>query len=425
MEYNAYVTRIKNLRPIPKADNLIVGDVFSQEVVVGKDTVEGELGIYFPADGRLLQEYLDVNNLVRKVAEDGTKSGGIFAENGKVRVQKLRGQRSNGFFTSLNSLASFGDVSSLEEGLEFNTFNGHKFCEKYVVKAGIPRGLNEQRESLKSKFPYLREHKDTPRILYKLDEIEKGMKLVFTEKLHGTSQRSAHALESHQTWWGALINRLCKRTIIKPTLAWKYVAGTHHTVIKDWQKHTGYYAEKEGFRKEIHDKYFEGMLHRGETVYYEIVGYTKGDSLIMAMGKTEKLQDKELLRRYGKEMKFTYGCDEGCHMPYVYRITRTDENGNEFDYDWDMVCARCFELHVPVVPRLASYTFDGNIDTLVGICKTNANGCSLLDVHHIKEGVVVRNDGNFWEAWKYKSYEFDVLEDNIKLEGKPDLEEES
>jgi hypothetical protein len=39
--------------------------------------------------------------------------------------------------------------------------------------------------------------------------------------------------------------------------------------------------------------------------------------------------------------------------------------------------------------------------------------------------VVVRNDGNFWEAWKYKSYEFDVLEDNIKLEGKPDLEEES
>jgi len=424
MEYFAYVTRIKNLRPIPKADNLIVGDVFGQEVVVGKDTREGQLGLYFPSDGRLLDEYLTYNNLVRKVNEDGTKSGS-FDANGKVRVQKIRGQKSNGYFCALKSLEYAGNIDDLNDGEELNTFNGHKFCEKYVVKRGVPSQRNPDKDYNKPKFIYFREHKDTARILYKLDEIEVGMKLVVTEKLHGTSQRSALALESQQTWWGALINGLCKRTIIKPTLTWKYVAGTHHTVIKDWQRHTGYYKEKEGFRKEIHDKYFEGVLHRGETIYYEIVGYTNGDSLIMAMGKTEKLQDKELLRRYGKEMKFTYGCDIGYHMPYVYRITKTDDNGVEFDYDWDMLCARCFELHVPVVPHLASYTFDGNVDTLVGICRTNANGCSLLDVHHIKEGVVVRNDGNEWQAWKYKSYEFDVLEDNIKLEGKEDIEEES
>lgn len=424
MEYFAYVTRIKNLRPIPKADNLIVGDVFGQEVVVGKDTMEGQLGLYFPSDGRLLDEYLTYNNLVRKVNEDGTKSGS-FDANGKVRVQKIRGQKSNGYFCSLKSLEYAGNIDDLNDGEELNTFNGHPFCEKYVVKRNPSSQKKASEDYNKPKFVFFREHKDTPRILYKLDEIEKGMNLVITEKLHGTSQRSALALESQQTWWGSLINRLCKKTIIKPTLAWKYVAGTHHTIIKDWQRHTGYYAEKEGFRKEIHDRHFEGMLHRGETVYYEIVGYTNGDSLIMAAGKTEKLQDKELLKRYGKEMKFTYGNAPGGHTPYVYRITMTDEMGIEKDLPWEKMCERCAELHVWYVPVITSYIFDGDVDTLVKVCKTSASGCSILDDRHIKEGVVIRNDGDSWEAWKYKSYEFDVLEDNIKLEGKEDIEEES
>lgn len=316
-------------------------------------------------------------------------------------------------------------MDDLNDGEELNTFNGHKFCEKYVVKKGVPCGLTAQRDINKARFQFFREHKDTPRILYKLDEIEKGMKLVITEKLHGTSQRSAHALESQQTWWGALINRLCKKTIIKPTLTWKYVAGTHHTIIKDWKRHTGYYAEKEGFRKEIHDRHFEGMLHRGETVYYEIVGYMNGDSLIMASGKTKKLEDKAMTKRYGEEMKFTYDNAPGGHTAYVYRITMTDENGIEKDLPFDKMCDRCKELNVWTVPYLTTIkSFDGNIDNLVEICKSMADGASLLDEHHIKEGIVVRNDGESWEAWKYKSYEFDVLEDNIKLEGKSDMEEE-
>ncbi|MFA5306047.1 MAG: RNA ligase family protein [Candidatus Babeliales bacterium] len=425
MTYFAYVTRIKNLRPIPKADNLVVGDVFGQEVVVGKDTREGQLGLYFPADGRLLPEYLQYNDLVRKVAEDGTKSGGIFAENGKVRVQKLRGQKSNGFFTALKTLEYAGNIDDLNEGEELNTFHGHPFCEKYVVKRNAYTGTNPAPETQKEKFLFFRKHHDTERILYKLDDIEKGMNLVITEKLHGTSQRSAHALMSQQTWWGALINRCCKRTLIKPTITWKYVCGTRNTVIKDWERHTGFYQEKEGFRKELHDKYFDGKLKPGETVYYEIVGYTLGSSLIMPSGKTEKIQDKELTKRYGKDMNFTYGCQEGQHEVYVYRMSITGEDGNEVDYTTEEMVTRCNQIGVNVVPILESFEFSGDIDRLVEICKGNANGCSTLDGHHIKEGVVIRNDCNQWQAWKYKSYEFDVLEDNIKLEGSSDMEEES
>lgn len=424
MTYFAYVTRIKNLRAIPKADNLVVGDVFGQEVVVGKDTVEGQLGLYFPADGRLLPNFMQKNDLIRKVAADGTKSGGIFAENGKVRVQKLRGQKSNGFFTSLDSLSYLGDTRTLMEGLEFNEWMGEKFCEKYVVKHNPFTGKNPAPETNKERFLFFRKHRDTERILYHLDEIEKGMKLVFTEKLHGTSQRSAHALMTQQKWWGALINRLCRKTIIKPT-TWKYVCGTRNTVIKDWEKHQGYYQEKEGFRKELHDKYFEGKLLPGETVYYEIVGYTVGDSIIMPSGKTDKIQDKDLTKRYGKDMNFTYGCNPGQHEVYVYRMSITGENGIEVDYYTNALILRCSEIGVKFVPLLASYTFDGNLDTLTSMCRTNANGQSMLDSKHIKEGCVIRNDGTEWQAWKYKSYEFDVLEDNIKLDGKSDIEEES
>jgi len=104
-EYFAYITRIKNIRPIPKADNLVVGDVFGQEVVVGKDTREGQMGIFFPADGRLLDEFLTYNNLVRKVNEDGTKSGS-FDANGKFVFKKfvVRSQMVSSVLLSISNM---------------------------------------------------------------------------------------------------------------------------------------------------------------------------------------------------------------------------------------------------------------------------------------------------------------------------------
>jgi hypothetical protein len=421
MTYNAVVCKITNLRPIPKADRLLVGECLHQDVVVGIDTKEGDIGLFYGADGRLTDGYLKANKLIRTVHPDGSKTG-TFDENGKIRIQKLRGQKSNGYFTTLDSLRyTGGDINSLKEGTELNEFNGVKFCEKYTVapkefKKGSSPNL------LKSKFLFFHEHKDTKRILYKLDEIEVGMELTFTEKLHGTSQRSALSLESQQSWWGTLINGVCKRTIIKPTLAYKHVCGTRRTVIKDWKRHTGFYQEKEGFRKEADDLFF-GKLAQGETVYYEVVGYTRGASLIMPTGSTEKLQDKAMLKKYGKEMNFTYGCDEGEHKVFVYRMSITDIDGNEKDYMWDEMESRCMVIGVKTVPLLLRGKFEGDIDLLVDTCKKLADGESTLDYRHIKEGIVVRNDVPYYEGWKYKSFEFDILEDTIKLEGKEDIEE--
>lgn len=425
MVYYAYITKITNLRPIPKADNLIVGECYNQEVVVGKDTVEGQMGIFFPADGRLSRGYLEANNLIRTVHPDGSRTGS-FDANGKIRVQKLRGQRSNGYFAPLESLSyTGGNINLLNFSQELNEFNGVKFCEKYVAHHNPPPSSAKRTAEPRVTFKYFYRHRDTERLVYKLDQLKVGMKLVFTEKLHGTSQRSALALESKQSWYGALINGLCKKTLIKPTLTYKYVCGTRNTVIKDWVKFCGYYREKEGFRKEVHDLYFQDRLHPGEIIYYEIVGYTKDDSLIMPTGNTEKLQDKGFVKKYSNSMKFTYGCQRGQHEVYVYRISKVDENGVEIDYTNEELIRRCVELNVNFAPVLYGYTYDGDKDALVQKCVELSYGDSTLDNRHIKEGVVIRNDYSEWQAWKYKSFEFDVLEDNLKIDGVVDIEEES
>lgn len=46
--YNAFVTRIKNLRKHSNADRLLCGECFGNTVIVGLDTQPNELGVYFP-----------------------------------------------------------------------------------------------------------------------------------------------------------------------------------------------------------------------------------------------------------------------------------------------------------------------------------------------------------------------------------------
>ena len=63
MSYNAYITRIKNLRKHTNADRLKVGECFGNFVIVSLDIQEGELGCYFPTDGQLGMEYCQTNKL--------------------------------------------------------------------------------------------------------------------------------------------------------------------------------------------------------------------------------------------------------------------------------------------------------------------------------------------------------------------------
>ena len=423
MTYTAFITRIKNVRKHPDADRLQIGECFGNQVIIGMNQKSEDIGIYFPADGRLSDEFLTVNNLVRKLDTDGKNIGGLFDVNGKVRTQKLRGEKSDGFFCPIEYLNYTGiDTTKLEVGFAFSEVGGHKICDKFITIKTFQAREKKQRE--KSKFINFHEMPDTEQLAYRMDELKDGMFLVFTEKVHGTSQRSANSIEEKWSWYAKFINGIYKRTIIQPERNYNYVCGTRHVVLKDFETHVGFYKENEKFREYAHNR-FVNKLRKGETVYYEIVGYAAENTPIMPSSDNTKLKDKEFIKKYGKITNFTYGCHPGQHEVYVYRISMTNEDGVEIDLSWDAVKHRCDQMGIKYVPELFRVLYN-NKNTpdseFLKLCDILAEGSSTLD-SHIREGVVVRSDGTKWNAWKYKSFSFKVIEGIIKETGVADREE--
>jgi hypothetical protein len=277
----------------------------------------------------------------------------------------------------------------------------------------------------KVKYPFFFEHIDTEQLAYKMDEVKNGMFLVFTEKLHGTSQRTAFTIEEKPLWYGKLINGIFKRTIILPKRDYNYVCGTRRVVLKDFDNNRGFYGDNEKFREFVH-KEFVGKLQKGETVYYEVVGYAAENTPLMPVANNAKLQDKDFVKKYGKQTRFKYGCKPGQFEAYVYRITMTNEDGTVVDLSWDDVKRRCRQMDVKHVPELFRlvYVKPNENKEFFEFCDKFAEGDSILDTEHIREGIVVRADGSTWNAWKYKSFQFKVLEDIIKLQNDTvDIEE--
>jgi hypothetical protein len=86
-------------------------------------------------------------------------------------------------------------------------------------------------------------------------------------------------------------------------------------------------------------------LKKGETVFFEIVGFEPNGKPIMPAVDTEKLKDKEFTKKYGKSMTFSYGCNPTDKQfdIYVYRIHMTNEDGFSIEYSWEDIKERCKE----------------------------------------------------------------------------------
>ena len=269
--------------------------------------------------------------------------------------------------------------------------------------------------------------------------------------VHNTSMRTGYlpVLKGHKkTFFDKLLHREGK-----PIYEYDYVSGTRRTILEDFEG--GFYGSN-AFRKQHHDK-FVGKLHKGEEIYYEVVGFTDTGAPIMGNGKNEKL-GKDFVKQYGKETVFSYGCEptgsriltveEREKMPdwanvvktcpqsdiYVYRMTMTNEDGDVVEYSPEFMRYRCEQMGVKCVPVFtkvilpdASY-FDEN-HTVGEYVKEMAeqyyDGADPIGKTHIREGVVVRivNHPKF-TAFKHKNYSFKMLEGLIKeTASAPDLEE--
>jgi hypothetical protein len=247
-----------------------------------------------------------------------------------------------------------------------------------------------------------------------------------------------------RTFWDWLLRR--EGT---PIYDWGYVSGTRRTVLDSYDG--GYYGSNE-FREQYH-KLFEGKLLKGETVYYEIVGFTHDGTSIMASCANSRLKDKDFIRQYGETTTFSYGCEptgqkvvvdgdkttyESAPISdvYVYRMTMTNEDGDVIEYTPDFMRYRCMTMDVKCVPAewsgfIPEHPASDEDNTItagkwvMNKVERYYDGPEPIDPRHVREGCVVRiiNRPTF-TAYKHKNFAFKVLEGIIKeIADAPDMEE--
>lgn len=434
MSYKAIVTRLTNVRPHPNADRVKLATCHGNQVVIGLDSKEGDLGVYFPSDGQLSHEFCHANNLYReasmnKFPED---KGGMFDANRRVRAQRFRGEISDGFWVPLHNFG-FIQVTGLDvEGFEFDEWQGVPICSKYINPATIKIAReNQGKKARTAKTSVMfKEHFDTEHFGKNLNAFDFNQTIIVTEKLHGTSGRIGHVqVERDLTW----IERIAKRFGVKvQENEWKYLNGTRRVVLEET---SGTQFHDPTIRDKAF-KLFNGNLRKGETVFFEIVGWESTGASIMPPVDTKGLGDKAFTKTYGEKMYYTYGCEQMQSDVYVYRMTLTNEDGQTVDYSWNDVVNRCKELGVKTVPHIVTLTLNelraitGKHDErdlyeyFASTIETLGSGPSLIDDRHIKEGVCVRIEGGLNNrTFKFKSFEFKVLEGIVKDSGVIDAEE--
>jgi hypothetical protein len=241
-------------------------------------------------------------------------------------------------------------------------------------------------------------------------------------KLHGTSGRTSNSLKLTTKPINKFIYPILKKfnLLPKPKKEWDIVTGTRRVVLKS--NTDGYY--KDTFRGAWHD-FFKNKLHKGETVYYEIVGYTDNNGLIMSSCDNKKTKDKEFIKQYGEVTNFTYGCDVGKNDMYIYRMTMTNEDGVVVEYSWDLVKLRAEQMGAKICLEFDKFIFT-TIEDLDERVNKFCDGVDPVGKNHIREGVVIRIENKEkFTAYKHKNFNFKVLEDIVKLDDIPDLEENS
>lgn len=447
--YKGYVIKVENLRPHPNADKLQLLDVFGTTTCVSLDVKVGDLGIYFPTDGQLSAEFCDANHLCRKRSDGTTDTGYMDGDKRNVSAIRLRGEKSDGLYLPIECLSYLNvKIDDYKPGDTIDAINGKEICRKYIPRSNKSSSTNRQgnktRKHIAPIAPLFAEHADTAQLAYNLGEFKAGDEIEITLKMHGTSGRTAHVPTlkgCKRTFW----DKICGRAGT-PVYEYGYVSGTRRTVMEPGK--TGYYGSNE-FREKCSEM-FEGKLAKGETVYYEIVGYTTDGTPIMPPAANSKTKDKEFIKKYGDTTHFSYGCSPTGRkivygqddvstftieeeVPqfdvYVYRMTMTNEDNFVVEYTPDFMRYRCEQMGIKTVPLFWKGIIDPGVEDageiVRQIVEQHYDGPDPIGKTHVREGAVVRiiNRPKF-TAFKHKNFSFKVLENICKVDAEaPDMEE--
>lgn len=430
--YEGQIVRVSKITPIKGKDRIVaatlsIGSIAVAEVVTSKDSQVGDVGVFFGADIQLSEDYCKKNNLIRNVV-DGVNIGGYLDENRRVTTEKFAGVKSEGLFMSLATLPK----RNYSEG----DLIGEPIAKRYPKPERVTQEVSSKRRSLLNRifgrwfaryapeynFPVVGSTEHLMQNVRTIENMEHGLEVTITEKLHGTSHRFGRVeVTQDLLWYQKLWNRVTqawlgwdgysKRTQIETVHGSRTVILTPHT--------KGYYGSNE-FRYKAVNNFNSDKLQDNEIIYGEIVGYAGSDKLIMNTHDTTPL--KTVAKAFGNPMAYTYGQEKGASKFYVYAIKRW--NGIVWEtLSYTAMVHRAWELGYDCVPLLDMFTWDGDINALMEkVTKhTQPNGewnKSLLG-DHISEGIVLSIGGR---NFKHKSFAFRLFEGHAYL---PELEDQS
>lgn len=442
--YQAIVSRIRTY-PHPDADRIQLGECRGYQVVVGLDTEEGTLGVFFPSDGALTDEFCQANNLYPIYDEGGKRIGGGFIDpkNRRVKAQNFRGQKSEGFWVPLSYFAYTGfPLESFQEGQTFTAINKHDICYKYVAKK-TQEALNKQGTNNRRELLQLPMHLDTKHYKYCKEDIPHGAKIYVTSKLHGTSGRTAYAQVEKEYGWFKKIKKykfltdwLNKLNIPTTYKTYEIVTGSRR-VIKQDDKGCGWYGN-DSFRDSA-SKLLAPYLKKGESVYYEIVGYTENGGKIQPDMNPQTVS-KDFAKEWGKTMSWGYGCLPGEFKIFIYNWMLSTESGTKYSYPWDYIKHRVKQATDPRVQLVPDLHEPIEITSLYSPVEYETKSSSELPLDYLverlteqpspvgncyQEGICLRieDKGELWGILKNKSFPFCLMEQANKDGNVLDIEE--
>lgn len=405
--YCATIVTIKDLFPVEGADRIVRTVIFGNNVIVSKDTKLNEKFIYFVSGTRVNEEFCKYNNLLTDAELNKDKKAGFVSHKQfRIKAIKLKGIISDGILLPLESLASFTDISSLQEGDTFTTINDFKLCEKYFVPSRnanpngkAPKQPKKVSRLIENLFSF---HNDTENLRRNIQKIIPSDIIGIHYKKHGTSAVYSNIPVLRKlTWYENILKKL--GVSIKDTTY--DVIYSSRKVIKndDLNKvETGFYSEDIWgiVKNEIADK-----IPKNWTLYGEIIGYLPSGGFIQG--------------------GYDYGCKIGEHKFYVYKISvvnpdrkviyLTDKQIEEFCEKNGLLYEDTF-IYYGVAKDLFSYASINNVYQLITwreyfLSKLeelyNEKDCYMCVNKVPEEGIILRVENlESYEAYKLKSKRF-------------------
>lgn len=444
--YLSKIVNITTFRAHPNAEKLKCCTVDGFNIITGIDSEPG-LYVYFPALSQINGDFLSYANLYKhKELNKDPEQSGMFEDNGRVKAIKLRGEISEGFILPITVFENYiisvtnQELKHVQEGTEFDAVE-HEGKEFWISKKYVAKKQYSQRSSLSStKIRYKvpkrldRVRDDQFRFHYTTILIKKCPYVIHPDtliqmsyKVHGTSGISAYVL-CHQplTWKQKVAKWLTGESFDR----YDYIYSSR-TVIKNRYYNpevgSGYYSEDIWAEA---DKIVRPKLVRGQTAYYEILGFLPSGSYI------QKGYDYGCVPPKPEEV-FTH---ERHFKVRIYRVTMTNVDGKVFEYTPRQVQQWCAQVGLTPVEE-CYYGRAGDLypdldpnthwsEDFIDRLSNDKRFYMELDSPHCTnkvphEGLVIKIEDGASRAFKLKCFRFLNKEQELLDKGEGNIEDEA